>query len=154
MQIRQFAGIAQNYAVLLSEIVRKGKWPAPVSHVRHRGTAVFLTVARWAYSSRSGMSATISRCSCNILILGFGGVRCSVASNFRQRSRHALTMRLWTLHPQYLDAQGLTALWRESLLARKVLQGALDSNDVVFARLTASGCCFSRGTTSSPRTVG
>lgn len=29
--------------------------------------------------------------------------------------------------------------------ARKVLQGALDSNDVVFARLTASGCCFSRG---------
>ena len=32
-------------------------------------------------------------------------------------------MRLWTLHPQYLDPQGLTALWRESLLARKVLQG-------------------------------
>jgi len=32
-------------------------------------------------------------------------------------------MRLWTLHPQYLDAQGLTALWREGLLARKVLQG-------------------------------
>jgi hypothetical protein len=32
-------------------------------------------------------------------------------------------MRLWTLHPRYLDAQGLTALWRESLLARAVLQG-------------------------------
>lgn len=32
-------------------------------------------------------------------------------------------MRLWTLHPKYLDAQGLVALWRESLLAQKVLQG-------------------------------
>jgi hypothetical protein len=33
-------------------------------------------------------------------------------------------MRLWTLHPQYLDAQGLVALWREALLAQKVLHGA------------------------------
>jgi hypothetical protein len=33
-------------------------------------------------------------------------------------------MRLWTLHPCYLDAQGLVALWREALLAQKVLQGA------------------------------
>lgn len=32
-------------------------------------------------------------------------------------------MRLWTLHPQYLDRQGLVALWREALLAQKVLQG-------------------------------
>jgi len=32
-------------------------------------------------------------------------------------------MRLWTLHPRYLDAQGLTALWREALLARAVLAG-------------------------------
>lgn len=32
-------------------------------------------------------------------------------------------MRIWTLHPRYLDAQGLTALWRESLLARAVLRG-------------------------------
>ncbi|MBF0297070.1 MAG: DNA lyase [Magnetococcales bacterium] len=32
-------------------------------------------------------------------------------------------MRLWTLHPRYLDAQGLVALWREGLLAQKVLQG-------------------------------
>lgn len=32
-------------------------------------------------------------------------------------------MRLWTLHPKYLDAQGLTALWREGLLAQKVLRG-------------------------------
>jgi hypothetical protein len=32
-------------------------------------------------------------------------------------------MRLWTLHPQYLDPQGLVALWRESLLARAVLRG-------------------------------
>jgi hypothetical protein len=32
-------------------------------------------------------------------------------------------MRLWTLHPEYLDAQGLVALWREALLAREVLSG-------------------------------
>ena len=32
-------------------------------------------------------------------------------------------MRLWSLHPCYLDPQGLVALWREALLARAVLQG-------------------------------
>ncbi len=32
-------------------------------------------------------------------------------------------MRLWTLHPRYLDAAGLVALWREALLARAVLRG-------------------------------
>ncbi len=32
-------------------------------------------------------------------------------------------MRLWTIHPRYLDSQGLVALWRESLLARAVLRG-------------------------------
>ncbi|MGB7212370.1 MAG: pyrimidine dimer DNA glycosylase/endonuclease V [Gemmatimonadales bacterium] len=32
-------------------------------------------------------------------------------------------MRLWTLHPKYLDAKGLVALWREGLLARAVLLG-------------------------------
>ena len=32
-------------------------------------------------------------------------------------------MRLWSLHPRYLDPQGLVALWRESLLARAVLRG-------------------------------
>src|SRR6202046_3539087 len=32
-------------------------------------------------------------------------------------------MRLWTIHPQYLDPQGLVALWRGALLARAVLRG-------------------------------
>lgn len=32
-------------------------------------------------------------------------------------------MRLWSLHPTHLDRQGLTALWREGLLARAVLSG-------------------------------
>lgn len=32
-------------------------------------------------------------------------------------------MRLWSLHPSYLDARGLVALWREGLLAQKVLLG-------------------------------
>src|SRR5262245_30761682 len=31
-------------------------------------------------------------------------------------------MRLWSLHPKYLDAQGLVALWRETLLAQAVLR--------------------------------
>lgn len=32
-------------------------------------------------------------------------------------------MRLWSLHPAHLDARGLVALWREALLAQKVLRG-------------------------------
>ena len=32
-------------------------------------------------------------------------------------------MRLWSLHPRQLDVRGLVALWREGLLARKVLEG-------------------------------
>lgn len=34
-----------------------------------------------------------------------------------------IRMRLWSLHPRYLDAKGLAALWREGLLAQKVLAG-------------------------------
>jgi len=32
-------------------------------------------------------------------------------------------MRLWTLHPKYMDPRGLVALWREALLAQAVLKG-------------------------------
>jgi hypothetical protein len=32
-------------------------------------------------------------------------------------------VRLWSLHPEYLDAAGLVAVWREGLLARAVLRG-------------------------------
>ncbi|NJC87246.1 MAG: hypothetical protein FIB02_01750 [Desulfuromonas sp.] len=32
-------------------------------------------------------------------------------------------MRLWSLHPRLLDRQGLLAVWREGLLAQKVLAG-------------------------------
>ncbi len=32
-------------------------------------------------------------------------------------------MRLWSIHPKYLDGIGLVALWREALLAKKVLEG-------------------------------
>jgi len=32
-------------------------------------------------------------------------------------------MRIWSLHPKYLDTKGLVALWRDALLARHVLQG-------------------------------
>lgn len=33
-------------------------------------------------------------------------------------------MRIWSLHPRYLDPAGLVALWRETLLAKAVLRGA------------------------------
>ncbi len=32
-------------------------------------------------------------------------------------------MRLWSLHPSYLDGIGLVALWRESLLSKAVIEG-------------------------------
>lgn len=32
-------------------------------------------------------------------------------------------MRLWSVHPKYLDQKGLVALWREALLAQAVLAG-------------------------------
>lgn len=33
------------------------------------------------------------------------------------------SMRLWSLHPEQLDRQGLTGCWREALLAQAVLAG-------------------------------
>ncbi|MCX7656232.1 MAG: pyrimidine dimer DNA glycosylase/endonuclease V [Treponemataceae bacterium] len=32
-------------------------------------------------------------------------------------------MRLWSIAPAYLDTKGLVAVWREGLLAKKVLEG-------------------------------
>jgi hypothetical protein len=32
-------------------------------------------------------------------------------------------LRIWSIHPKYLDPQGLVALWREALLAQAVLLG-------------------------------
>ena len=32
-------------------------------------------------------------------------------------------MRLWSLHPKDLDAKGLTAVWREGLLAKAIIEG-------------------------------
>ncbi len=32
-------------------------------------------------------------------------------------------MRLWSIHPCYLDSKGLVACWREALLAKNVLEG-------------------------------
>ena len=32
-------------------------------------------------------------------------------------------MRLWSIHPSYLDRLGLLGLWREGLLAKAVLEG-------------------------------
>ena len=32
-------------------------------------------------------------------------------------------VRLWSVHPRYLDQKGLVALWREGLLAQAVIRG-------------------------------
>jgi len=32
-------------------------------------------------------------------------------------------MRIWSIHPKYLDTKRLTAVWRETLLAKAVLEG-------------------------------
>jgi hypothetical protein len=50
-------------------------------------------------------------------------------------------MRLWTLHPRYLDAKGLVAAWREALLAQKVLRGETRGyvNHPQLARFRAHG---------------
>jgi len=32
-------------------------------------------------------------------------------------------LRLWSIHPKYLDRIGLLAVWREGLLAKRVLEG-------------------------------
>ncbi|MBN1645161.1 hypothetical protein JW851_03960 [Candidatus Woesearchaeota archaeon] len=37
-------------------------------------------------------------------------------------------MRLWSIHPKYLDVKGLSGLWRESLLAKKILKGETESH--------------------------
>ena len=37
--------------------------------------------------------------------------------------RQLAAVRIWSLHPKYLDARGLVALWREGLLAQAVLEG-------------------------------
>lgn len=36
-------------------------------------------------------------------------------------------MRLWSIHPKYLDSKGLVALWREGLLAKHVLGGRTEA---------------------------
>ena len=57
--------------------------------------------------------------SSNLLtqICRLSGARVMLAVRRRER------MRLWSLHPKYLDPQGLVALWREALLAQAVLRG-------------------------------
>jgi len=84
-------------------------------------------------------------------------------------------MRLWTLHPKYLDPVGLVALWREGLLARAVLRGRtagyrhhpqlerfraqprpIESLNrylaAVFAESLRRGYCFDRGKLGRPAT--
>lgn len=36
-------------------------------------------------------------------------------------------MRIWSIHPSFLDSKGLVALWRETLLAKHVLEGKTKS---------------------------
>jgi hypothetical protein len=49
-------------------------------------------------------------------------------------------LRLWSIHPRYLDSKGLVALWREGLLAKAVLSGETKGyrNHPQLARFKAS----------------
>jgi len=49
-------------------------------------------------------------------------------------------VRIWSLHPKYLDTPGLVALWREALLAKHVLEGKTKGykNHPQLARFKAS----------------
>lgn len=46
-----------------------------------------------------------------------------MVKNFNNLDYSLICMRLWSIHPKYLDVKGLGGLWREALLARKVLLG-------------------------------
>ena len=51
-------------------------------------------------------------------------------------------MRLWSLHPKYLDAKDIVALWREALLAQKVLSSETRGyrNHPPLQRFRSQGC--------------
>ena len=49
-------------------------------------------------------------------------------------------MRLWSLHPSLMDTKGLLALWRESLLAKKVLENKTKGYRN-HPQLTRFNCC-------------
>ena len=51
-------------------------------------------------------------------------------------------MRIWSLHPKYLDAKGLVAPWRATLLAKHVLLGQTKGykNHPQLMRFKNSGC--------------
>jgi hypothetical protein len=55
-------------------------------------------------------------------MFGMAGLATRPESN-SELNRDEPAVRLWSLHPKYLDVKGLVALWREGLLARKVLVG-------------------------------
>jgi hypothetical protein len=57
--------------------------------------------------------------SCLELATAFSVFLCSRAREFADLGGD---LRLWSIHPKYLDAKGLVALWREGLLAKKVLE--------------------------------
>lgn len=41
----------------------------------------------------------------------------------KRNGRRVYPMRIWSIHPSYLDWMGLSAQWREGLLAQKVTDG-------------------------------
>jgi hypothetical protein len=40
----------------------------------------------------------------------------------RRNLKNISIMRIWSLHPKYLNTKGLVAFWRETLLAKNVLE--------------------------------
>lgn len=42
---------------------------------------------------------------------------------YNQAHRIVTKLRLWSIHPKYLDRIGLLAVWREGILAKRVIEG-------------------------------
>lgn len=49
--------------------------------------------------------------------------RTGIAEGHQRTPLGVTEMRIWSIHPKYLDPPGLLGLWREGLLAQKVLCG-------------------------------
>ena len=73
---------------------------------------VMFIQGRWLWHRTEGQFVTVSGAAI-VLPYAADGVR---------HGKDYL-MRLWSIHPKYLDSKGLVALWREGLLALAVLQG-------------------------------
>jgi Pyrimidine dimer DNA glycosylase len=108
--------------------------PRPASPQDRRGFSAFSSSFAPSAESVTGRRRGADRAS-------VGSLHRLCGAGLPGRSGRRGLMRLWTLHPKYLDARGLVALWREGLLAQAVLRGRTSgyTNHPQLARFRDSG---------------